>query len=79
MVTCVVGAAMLCAQLAEAAVTAALRGPLGKGNKDQTVPAPLAPLSDTARLKRGIAQVCDRISKGGSLVGAGGGGNKPTF
>ena len=53
----------------DAAITHLLRTCLAKSAKDQTVnPQPLAMLKDTTKLKKHIALLCDRLSKGAKLV-----------
>ncbi len=53
----------------DAGITHLLRTCLAKSSKDQTVnPAPLALLKDTTKLKKHIALLCDRLSKGARLV-----------
>ena len=53
----------------DAAITHLLRTCLAKSVKDQTVnPSPLGMLKDTQKLKKHIALLCDRLSKGAKLV-----------
>lgn len=53
----------------DAAVTHLLRTCLAKSSKDTTInPQPLTVLSDTTKLKKHIALVCDRLSKGARLT-----------
>lgn len=53
----------------DAAVTHLLRTCLAKSAKDQTVnPAPLGILKETTKLKKHIALLCDRLSKGAKLA-----------
>lgn len=53
----------------DAAITHLLRTVMAKSSKDQAVnPSPLAPPSDTSKLKKHIALFCDRIGKGARLV-----------
>ena len=53
----------------DAAITHFLRTCLAKSSKDQTVnPQPLTMLKDTTKLKKHIALLCDRLSKGARLV-----------
>lgn len=58
-------------ELTEAAMSHLLRTVLAKSAKDSaTVAPPLVALADTAKLKRHIQVVIERISKGGRLVAA---------
>lgn len=64
-------------ELTESAVTHLLRTALSKNSSRDasTIPQPLAPLSDTGKLKKHLQTVCDRLAKGGTLnasAGAGG-------
>ena len=56
-------------EMVDAAITHLLRTCLAKSAKDQTVnPNPLGMLKDTTKLKKHIALLCDRLSKGARLV-----------
>ncbi len=53
----------------DASITHLLRTCLAKSAKDQTVnPQPLAMLKETTKLKKHIALLCDRLSKGAKLI-----------
>ena len=53
----------------DAAMTHLLRTVLSKNVKDQTVnPSPLAVPKDTSKMKKHIAMICDRLTKGGKLI-----------
>lgn len=53
----------------DAAVTHLLRSCLAKSSKDTTInPQPLVVLKDTTKLKKHIALVCDRLSRGARLT-----------
>ena len=55
--------------MVDASITHLLRTCLAKAAKDQTVnPSPLSLLKDTQKLKKHIALLCDRLSKGAKLV-----------
>ena len=55
-------------EMVDASITHLLRTCLSKSTKDQTVnPTPLSILQDTQKLKKHIALVCDRLSKGAKL------------
>jgi len=55
----------------DAAMTHLLRTSLAKSAKDSAggVPAPLAPLADTSKLKKHIGIVCERLARGARLTG----------
>ena len=55
--------------MVDASITHLLRTCLAKSVKDQTVnPSPLILLKDTTKLKKHIALLIDRLSKGSKLV-----------
>lgn len=55
--------------MTDAAVTHLLRTVLAKSAKDAAVnPSPLAIPSDTSKVKKHIALLCDRLGKGARLV-----------
>ena len=55
--------------MVDASVTHLLRTCLSKNAKDTAVnPSPLAMLRDTTKLKKHIALLCDRLSKGANLA-----------
>ena len=54
----------------EAGMTHLLRTHLARNAKEaSTVPVPLAPLTDTQKLKRHVSIVVERIARGGRLFG----------
>ena len=54
--------------MVDASLTHLLRTCLAKSTKDQAVnPAPLTLIKDTQKLKKHIALLCDRLSKGAKL------------
>lgn len=60
---------------AEAAATHLLRGPLARSAKEAVVAvAPLAGAGDTARLRKHLGLVFERLGRGARLSGGGGGG-----
>jgi len=63
----------------DAAMTHLLRTSLAKSVKEtaSTAPVPLAPATDTSRLKKHITLVCDRLSKGAKLYKGEGPGSGP--
>lgn len=56
-------------EITDASVTNLLRTALSKnaGRDSSSIPQPLAPLADTAKLKKHINTVCDRLAKGVAL------------
>ena len=55
--------------MVDASITHLLRTCLAKSSKDTTVnPPPFQMLKDTTKLKKHIALLCDRLSKGASLM-----------
>ena len=52
----------------DASITHLLRTCLSKSTKDQTVnPSPLTLMKDSQKIKKHIALLCDRLSKGAKL------------
>ncbi|XP_064646409.1 protein PTHB1-like [Lineus longissimus] len=56
-------------EMVDCAITHLLRTCLAKNSKDQAInPSPLTPPKDTQKLKKHIALLCDKLSKGAKLV-----------
>jgi Bardet-Biedl syndrome 9 protein len=56
-------------EMVDCAITHLLRTCLAKNSKDQAInPSPLTAPKDTQKLKKHIALLCDKLSKGAKLV-----------